>query len=128
MGEIVINRYISHHLKPGSLLLMNESFSPTNDRECSEIAGEIICALIEEGVRVIYVTRFYEIQRRFLENRRPDTLFLGAERREDDTRTYRILPSMPGRSNYAEELYRKIFKAGPSSKARESLPARLKPP
>ena len=114
MSEII------DHLKPGSILLMNESFSSTNEREGSEIAREIVCALIERGIKVIYVTHFYEIQRWFLENRRRDTLFLRAERREDGTRTYRILPSMPEKSNYAEEIYRKIFEAEPPSKAQST--------
>jgi len=104
---------IVDHLKSGSLLLMNESFSSTNEREGSEIAREILRALIEKGVRIIYVTHFYELQRWFSEHRRSDTLFLKAERRSDGTRTYRIIPGEPEKTSYAEEVYLKVFKQRP---------------
>ncbi|MCE4622551.1 MAG: hypothetical protein F7B19_04470 [Desulfurococcales archaeon] len=100
---------IVDHLKRGSMLLMNESFSSTNEKEGSEIAREILCALSDSGVRIIYVTHFYELQRWFLENRRYDTIFLKAERKEDGTRTYRIIPGEPEKRGYTEELYRRIF-------------------
>lgn len=40
---------IAEHIRRGSLLLMNESFSSTNEREGSEIAREVIVALAERG-------------------------------------------------------------------------------
>jgi len=103
MSEIV------EHIKRGSLLLMNESFSSTNEKEGSEVAREVIVALAERGIRVIFVTHFYELQRWLMENRKDDVLFLRAERKEDGTRTYRIIPGAPEKTSYADEVYLKIF-------------------
>ena len=41
-------------------LLCNESFSATNEREGSEIATEIVRAMNEADVRVVFVTHLYE--------------------------------------------------------------------
>jgi len=62
-----------------------------------------------EGVRIIFVTHFYELQRRLMESRKDDVLFLRAERKEDGTRTYRIIPGAPEKTSYADEVYSKIF-------------------
>lgn len=50
MSEIV------NHLAPGCMVLFNESFAATNEREGSEIARQIVCALLEERIRVFFVT------------------------------------------------------------------------
>jgi len=100
---------IADHIKRGSFLLINESFSSTNEREGSEIAREVIVALAERGVRIIFVTHFYELQRRLMESRKDDVLFLRVERKEDGTRTYRIIPGAPEKTSYADEVYSKIF-------------------
>jgi len=107
--EVARMSEIIEHIKRGSFLLMNESFSSTNEREGSEIAREVITSLAERGVRVIFVTHFYELQRWLMENKGDDVLFLKAERKEDGTRTYRIIPGAPEKTSYADEVYSKIF-------------------
>ena len=107
--ELARMKEIIDHIRSCSLLLMNESFSSTNEAEGSEIAREIIRALIEKGVRVIYVTHFYEVQAWFRDNMGDKTVFLRAERLKDGTRTYRILPGEPEKTSYAEEVYKKVF-------------------
>ena len=47
---------IIDQLSPRSLLLFNESFSATNEREGSEIAGQIVAALLERGHKVLFVS------------------------------------------------------------------------
>jgi DNA mismatch repair ATPase MutS len=42
MSEIV------NHIVVNSILLLNESFAATNEREGSEIAKQIVCALLEK--------------------------------------------------------------------------------
>jgi len=59
MSEIV------DHLVPDSLLLFNESFAATNDREGSEIARQIVSALLEKGIKVFFVTHLYDFAHRF---------------------------------------------------------------
>ena len=43
--------FIIDHLRPGSVLLLNESFVSTNEREGSEIARQIVRVLVDAGVR-----------------------------------------------------------------------------
>jgi hypothetical protein len=43
---------IADRVTPGSVVLFNESFAATNEREGSEIARQIVRALVESGVRV----------------------------------------------------------------------------
>jgi DNA mismatch repair ATPase MutS len=47
---------IVEHIVPNSILLFNESFAATNEREGSEIATQIVRALLEKGMKVFYVT------------------------------------------------------------------------
>ena len=42
------------HAHPHSTVLFNESFSSTNEREGSEIARQIVRALLEAGIKVFY--------------------------------------------------------------------------
>jgi len=41
---------IAGNIMPGSLILFNESFSATNEREGSEIAGQITRALMKKKI------------------------------------------------------------------------------
>jgi uncharacterized membrane protein len=52
-------------ITPNCLLLLNESFAATNEREGSEIARQIITALLEKGIKVFFVTHLYELARGF---------------------------------------------------------------
>ena len=51
---------IAGWLLPGSLLLSNESFASTNEREGSEIARQVLAALTESGVKVVFVTHLFD--------------------------------------------------------------------
>lgn len=105
MSEIV------GHVTPNSMVLFNESFAATNEREGSEIARQIVCALIEKRIRVCYVTHLYEFARHLFDSRGEDVLFLRAERTPDGARTFRLLPDEPLETSYGEDLYRQIFDA-----------------
>lgn len=100
---------IVDHVRPGDLVLLNETFSSTDEREGSEMARNVVTALADHGVRVIFVTHLYEIQRWLAANRQTQTLFLRAERKEDGTRTYRIIVGQPLDTSFAEDVYRKVF-------------------
>jgi DNA mismatch repair ATPase MutS len=52
---------IVDHLTPESLVLFNESFAATNDREGSEIARQIVSTLLESRVKMFFVTRQFGI-------------------------------------------------------------------
>ncbi|MDG7024685.1 MAG: DNA mismatch repair protein MutS [Nitrososphaerota archaeon] len=100
---------IVDHIGPGSVLLCNESFSSTNEREGSEIGQEVIRALLAAGVRVFLVTHLFELAHEFHRRNAGEALFLRAERKPDGTRTFRILEGEPLSTSYGQDLYKQIF-------------------
>jgi hypothetical protein len=92
-----------------SLLLCNESFASTNDREGSQIAEQITAALVERGVRVFFVTHLSEFAQRLYARRMDDARFLRAERGTDGKRTYRMTEGAPLQTSYGEDLYDAAF-------------------
>jgi DNA mismatch repair ATPase MutS len=103
MSEIV------DHLTPHSMVLFNESFAATNEREGSEISRQIVSALLERGIRVIFVTHLYEFSRGLYEKGMKNALFLRAERNPDGERTFRVKEGEPLQTSYGEDLYHTIF-------------------
>jgi len=103
MNEIV------EKLGPGSLILFNESFAATNEREGSEIARQIVSALIEHHITVFFVTHLYEFAHTFFNQKQNHTLFLRAERKVDGARTYKISPGEPLQTSFGNDLYREVF-------------------
>ncbi len=100
---------IVDNLTSNSLLLFNESFSATNEREGSEIARQIISALIEKHVKVFFVTHLYEFASRFYDKRMENVIFLRAERQDDGKRTFKLIEGKPLQTSYGEDLYNDIF-------------------
>lgn len=96
-------------IRPNSLLLLNESFSSTNEKEGSEIAKQIVEALIENNIEVFYVTHLYEFAKYFYDQNLDNVHFLRAERKEDGRRTFKILEGRPLPTGYAKDLYEGIF-------------------
>jgi DNA mismatch repair ATPase MutS len=91
---------IAGQITPGCLLLCNESFASTNEREGSEIARQVIRALTEAGIRIIFVTHLYDLAERCYAQHDPATLFLRAERQPDGRRTFRLPPGEPLPTSY----------------------------
>ncbi|GAB3561815.1 MutS-related protein [Spelaeicoccus albus] len=103
---------IVDRLTPSGMLLCNESFSATNEREGSEIARQIVTALLEAGVRVLYVTHMFDLARSLEFDNSDDGLFLRAERLDDGGRTFRVRPGKPLPTSFGEDLFNSIFGAG----------------
>ena len=103
MSEIV------DHMTPDSLLLLNEWFAATNEREGSEIARQIVTALLERGIKLFYVSHLYTFARGMYDQGLPNALFLQAERREDGERTFRMLARTPTQTSFGPDLYEKVF-------------------
>jgi hypothetical protein len=97
------------HLAAGSLLLCNESFASTNEREGSQLARQVIGALLDAGVRVLIVTHLYDLAHRWYADRGDGTYFLRAERNPDGSRPYRLTEGEPLPTSFGEDLYRRIF-------------------
>ena len=101
--------YIVDHLTPNSMLLFSESFAATNDREGSEIARQIVSALLEKRIKIFFVTHLYEFAHGFFEKEGVNAIFLRAERQPDGGRTFKLLEGEPLQTSYGEDLYNKIF-------------------
>jgi DNA mismatch repair ATPase MutS len=103
MSEIV------DRLRPNSLVLFNESFSSTNEREGSEIAGQIVKAVLDRGVKVVFVTHLYRLARTLVVERSDRARFLRADRRPDGSRPFRLVEGQPLETSFGKDLYRTIF-------------------
>jgi hypothetical protein len=97
----------------GDLLLCNESFSATNEREGSEIAGEVIRAMTDSANTVVFVTHLYELASKFHEDHADTTLFLRADRDRDGRRSFQISEGEPLPTSYGADLYQQTFAANP---------------
>jgi DNA mismatch repair ATPase MutS len=101
---------IVDHLTARSLVLFNESFAATNEREGSEIARQILSGLVEKRVRIFFVTHLYELARSVHERPIGQVLFLLAEREPGGGRTFKLVEGEPMPTSYGEDLYQQIFK------------------
>lgn len=106
--ELARMHKIVGQIRPGALMLFNESFAATNEREGSEIARQIVHALLSSGIRIMYVTHLYDLAHGFLGD--PDAYFLRAERE----RTFRLVEGDPLPTSFGGDLYRNIFQADPA--------------
>lgn len=111
---------IADHITPNSILLLNESFAATNEREGSEIASQIVRAMLEKKIKVIFVTHLYEFARYLFDRKREKALFLRAERLDGGTRTFKLLEQEPQETSYGADLYREIFSEDAVSQAKPS--------
>jgi MutS domain V len=100
---------IADSITPNCLLLCNESFASTNEREGSEIARQVIRAMVESGIKVFFVTHLYDLAHGFYQQRSGSTLSLRAERQLDGHRSFRLAEGEPLPTSYGEDSYRRIF-------------------
>jgi hypothetical protein len=78
-------------VRPHGLVLFNESFASTNESEGSEIARQVVHALLAAGVRVLFVTHQFDFAHSCYRDRRDSTLFLRAERLPDGRRPFALV-------------------------------------
>jgi len=100
---------IADNITSDHMVLFNESFAATNEREGSEIARQIICALLEKRIKVFFVTHLYEFARGFYDKKKENAIFLRAERQADGGRTFKVIEGEPLQTSYGDDLYNKIF-------------------
>ena len=99
---------IAGQITPGCLMLFNESFAGTNEREGSEIACQIVRALLDAQIKVFYVTHRFGFADRFRRQHAPTTLFLRAERQPDGSRNYKLTVKDPLPTSFGEDLYYRL--------------------
>jgi len=109
---------IADRVRPGGVVLFNESFAATNEREGSAIARQIVRALVESGVRVFLVTHLFDLAYGLFAQGPATALFLRAERADDGRRTFRLIEGEPLPTSYGQDLYDRIFGAVPDPAGR----------
>jgi len=100
---------IADNIKSNCVLLCNESFASTNEREGSEIARQIVCAMLDSGIKVLFVTHMFDFAEGFYLRNLDIALFLRAERKPDGQRTFKMAEGEPLPTSYGEDLYKQIF-------------------
>jgi DNA mismatch repair ATPase MutS len=100
---------IAEHITPNSILLLNESLAATNEREGSEIAAQIVRAMLEKRIKVFFVTHLYELVRGLFQSKADTAYFLRAERLADGTRTFKLIEQGPLDTSYGKDLYHQVF-------------------
>ncbi len=115
---------IVDHVTSRSMVLFNESFAATNEREGSEIARQIVLALSDRRVKVVCVTHLYEFAHGLHRRNTGNVLFLRAERREDGGRTFRLVEGEPLETSFGEDLYDEIFADGSGRGRNDGPPSR----
>lgn len=100
--------YIVERVTPGSLILCNESFASTNERDSASVGGDVVLALRDAGVTIHLVTHQYELAAR-LRDESADGTFLRAERLDDGTRSHRIVNGDPLRTSFGQDLYAEVM-------------------
>jgi len=107
--ELARMNQIVEKLSPYSIILFNESFAATNEREGSEIAWQIVSALLDHHFTVAYVTHLYEFTRNIFDQKLRNVLFLRADRQLDGVRTNKLSEGEPYETSFGNDLYRKVF-------------------
>src|SRR5260221_4107127 len=103
MSEIV------DHLSPNSMLLFNESFAATNEREGSEIARQIVTALLERRAKIFFLSHQFTFTSGFHGQEWENVTFFRAERKENGTRTVKLVQAEPIPANYCQQLFHLHF-------------------
>jgi MutS domain V len=99
---------IAAHIRPHCLMLFNESFAGTNEREGSEIGYQVVRALLDADITVFFVTHRFDFAERFQQQRARSTLFLRAERQPDGRRNYKLAVKEPLPTSFGEDLYYRL--------------------
>jgi DNA mismatch repair ATPase MutS len=103
MSDIVDN------LTSSTMVLFNESFAATNEREGSEIATQITSALLEKCIKIFFVTHLYQFAHGLFDRKMEGAVFLRAERQMDGGRTFKLVEGEPLQTSYGQDLYNVIF-------------------
>jgi len=99
---------IADLLRSGSMVLFNESFAATNEREGSEIARQIVTALVDVGIKVLFVTHLFTFADGFYRQGAGTAMFLRAEREEDGRRMFSLVEGEPLSSSFGVDLYERM--------------------
>jgi MutS domain V len=99
---------IADQIRPHCLMLFNESFAGTNEREGSEIGRQVVRALLDAEVKVFFVTHRFDFAEGFHRQHADSSLFLRAERQPDGRRNYKLAVKEPLPTSFGEDLYYRL--------------------
>jgi hypothetical protein len=100
-------------ISPGCLLLCNEPFASTNEREGSDIGRQVFVPLARAGVNVFLVTHLFDLAESLYGSGNDNALFLRAPR-QSGTEPFRLLPGTPEPTAYGEDVYTRVWGAPPA--------------
>lgn len=127
-GELRRMSAIADAVTAHGLVLLNESFSTTNELEGSEIGRQVVGSLLDEDIKVVFVTHQFDLAESFYKSRPQSTLFLRAERATDDRKKYQLTVAAPLPTSFGEDLYyrygRWLHEADPSEAREPATPDR----
>jgi DNA mismatch repair ATPase MutS len=103
--ELTRMSVIADQIRPHCLVLFNESFAATNEREGSEIGRQIVNALLEADITVFFVTHQFDFADGFHRKRTDTTLFLRAERQSEGRRNFKLAVAAPLPTSFGEDVY-----------------------
>lgn len=106
---------IADGLRPGAMVLCNEPFASTNEREGSQIGREVVRALLDSSVRVVLVTHLYDLARALEAERGGEAVFLRAARGPDGRRTFALSEGGPLPTAFGADLHERVFGEPPRS-------------
>ncbi|HEY9076078.1 MAG TPA: hypothetical protein VIO61_06010 [Anaerolineaceae bacterium] len=96
-------------IKPHAMMLFNESFAATNEREGSEIARQITSALLERKIKVVFVTHMYELAHQFYLKKMDEAIYLRADRKPDGSRSFKLLEGSPLPTSFGVDVFHEVF-------------------
>lgn len=107
--ELLRMNNIINNLTPNSLLLMNEPFATTTERDGSKIAGDIVTALFECKVKILFVTHLFEFANFMYYKNIEMAMYLRAERNMNGSRSFCIKEGKPQQTSYGEDIYNDVI-------------------
>jgi len=96
------------------VLLCNESFASTNELEGSEIARQVVTALLDSEVKVFFVTHLYNFAQSMHALGSGNALFLRARRGEDGRRPFQLEEGAPRPTSFGADSFERIFGRPPN--------------
>lgn len=103
---------IVDRLTSRSLLLMNEPFASTTEREGSAIAMDLLSVCHELRLRVCIVTHFYELAS-WAYGHLKHAAFLSPATIHEGPHSYKLTSQEPSPTSYGEDLYHRMMAAKP---------------
>ena len=103
--ELLRMSAIADQIRPNCIVLFNESFAATNEREGSEIGRQVVRALLDAQIKVFFVSHQFDFAEGFHKQHADSTLFLRAERQANGQRNYKLAVAEPLPTSFGEDLY-----------------------